>query len=149
MSKDMRDEVPRDGTGGCACGTVRYRVDGPMKQVIACHCSICRRQTSHFLAFTAAWTDQLTVTGADRIAWYRSSETSRRGFCSDCGSFLFFETDGAEKVSISAGSLDDDTGFHLVAHIHADDKAGYYEIADSAPRWPQGGDDVPMPPRDA
>ncbi len=144
----MANETPRDRTGGCLCGAVRYRVDGPMKQVIACHCGMCRRQTSHLLAFTAAWRDQTTIEGTDALAWYRSGDHSRRGFCGHCGSALFFETDGAEKISIAVGSLDDDSGFRLVAHLHVDDKGGYYGIADDAARWPQGGDDVPMPPRD-
>ena len=45
-------------TGSCLCGAVRYQVDGPLKQMIGCHCTMCRKQTVHFLAFTAAWNEQ-------------------------------------------------------------------------------------------
>ena len=144
----MTTETPRDRSGGCLCGTVRFRVDGPMKQAVACHCGMCRRQAGNFHVFTAAWTDQLSIANEGAIVWNRSSEGCRRGFCGTCGSYLFFAVDGAEKISISLGSLDDDWGFHLAGHTYVADKGRSYEIADDLPQWPQGGDDVPMPPRD-
>lgn len=39
--------------GGCLCGEVRYRVTGPMRDIIGCHCSQCRRTTGHYLPATA------------------------------------------------------------------------------------------------
>ncbi|MGO1081292.1 GFA family protein [Inquilinus sp. CA228] len=42
-----------DQTGGCLCGAVRYRVTGPLRPVVACHCSQCRRTSGHVAAFTA------------------------------------------------------------------------------------------------
>jgi len=36
------------------CGAVRYEVRGPLRPVVACHCTQCRRMTGHFLAATAA-----------------------------------------------------------------------------------------------
>lgn len=134
-------------TGACLCGAVKYEVSGPMKQVIGCHCSMCRRQTGHFLAFTAAWNDHFKLTEQRGLKWYRSSERSRRGFCAECGSVLFFATDGSEKISITAGTLDGATGLRLVAHIHTDDKGDYYALEDGTSQHPQGGDTVPMPPR--
>lgn len=32
-------------TGQCLCGTVRYRVTGPLGEVRYCHCRMCRRAT--------------------------------------------------------------------------------------------------------
>ncbi|ESR27504.1 GFA family protein [Lutibaculum baratangense] len=32
-------------TGGCSCGAVRYRLDGPPMFVHCCHCRDCQRQT--------------------------------------------------------------------------------------------------------
>jgi len=29
--------------GGCLCGGVRYRIDGPAEWIVHCHCSECRR----------------------------------------------------------------------------------------------------------
>lgn len=138
---------PSAAEGQCLCGDVRFTVSGPLKQIIACHCTMCRRQTSHFLAFTAAWNDDLHVSGEAALAWYRSSSHSQRGFCRKCGSVLFFATDGAERTSISAGALAPGHGLSLVAHTFTQDKGSYYTVEDTVPAFPAGGDTVPMPPR--
>ncbi|MDQ7071565.1 MAG: hypothetical protein Q9M48_12655 [Rhodobacterales bacterium] len=38
--------------GGCNCGRVTYRVRGPLRPVIACHCSQCRKASGYFVAAT-------------------------------------------------------------------------------------------------
>lgn len=134
-------------SGSCLCGTVQYHVNGPLKQVIGCHCTMCRKQTSHFLAFTAAWNDHLVIANERALKWYQSSEHSRRGFCSECGSILFFATEGDDKISIAAGSVNGDTGIELVAHIFVADKGDYYSLEGSCSQFPAGGDNVPMPPK--
>lgn len=133
--------------GRCLCGAVAFEVDGPMKQIIGCHCTMCRRQTSHFLAFTTAWDADLSVTGEESLSWYRSGADSQRGFCRKCGSMLFFATDGADRTSISAGALDPGHGLKLAAHIFTDAAGEYYTPDDDVPCFRGGGDDVPMPPR--
>ena len=40
--------------GGCMCAAVRYQVTGPLRDVVGCHCSQCRRMTGHFMAASAA-----------------------------------------------------------------------------------------------
>lgn len=142
----MADET-RHKTGSCLCGAVQFTIKGPLKPVIGCHCTMCRKQTGHFLAFTAAWKDQFTLTQKRGLKWYRSSETSRRGFCEECGSVLFFDTDGDEKLSITPGSLDGDTDLIMAAHIFVADKGDYHTLDDGCPQYPQGGDSVEMPPR--
>ena len=134
-------------SGSCLCGAVQFRISGPLKQVIGCHCTMCRKQTSHFLAFTAAWNENFELTKEQGLKWYRSSESSRRGFCVECGSVLFFATDGAEKISIAAGAFDGPTQLDMAAHIYVADKGDYYRITDDCPQYDQGGDNVAMPPR--
>lgn len=138
---------PTGAAGHCLCGDVQFTVTGPLKQIIACHCTMCRRQTSHFLAFTAAWNEDLHVSEDAALAWYRSSPHSQRGFCRTCGSVLFFATDGAERTSISAGALAPGHGLNLVAHTFTQDKGSYYTIDGPVQAFQAGGDTVPMPPR--
>jgi len=40
-------------TGGCLCGAVRYEVLGPLRDVVLCHCSHCRRTHGHVAAYAA------------------------------------------------------------------------------------------------
>lgn len=125
-------------TGSCLCGAVRYQVDGPLRDVVNCHCRQCLRQHGHIGAYTAAPRDELSVTEGRGLKWYRSSHRVRRGFCGECGSTLFWDPRDRETVSIAAGTLDQPAGLKTVAHIFTADLAGYYTIDDTLPRHPQG-----------
>lgn len=120
-------------TGGCHCGAVRYTVTGPLRDVIYCHCTQCRRQTGHFVAATRILDDALSITGADELTWYAASSDAKRGFCRHCGSLLFWKAEGSDMTSIMAGSLDLPTGLTASHHIFAADKGDYYELADGLP----------------
>ncbi len=129
-------------TGQCLCGAVRYEVRGPLTEPHACHCGQCRRQSGHFVVGSEANRTDLALTEERGLAWYRSSEWARRGFCRDCGSVLFWD-DGGELVGINVGCLDQPTGLTLARHIFVDDKADYYEIDDDLPKF--AGSSTPMP----
>lgn len=128
--------------GGCLCGGVTYEVRGPLRDVVACHCSQCRRTSGHFVAAAAAASDDLVLTASTTLTWYRSSQSAERGFCNCCGGNLFWRRRDAAKpahTSIMAGTLDAPTGLRLRQHIFTADKSDYYDIADGvpqAPHWP-------------
>ncbi len=126
-------------TGGCLCAEVCYRVTGPLRPVVACHCQQCRRISGHYVAATSAPRESVEIEGD--VRWYQSSRTARRGFCPVCGSNLFWD-DGGARMSIHAGTLDAPTGLSMAGHIYCADKGDYYEITDGLPQAP--GDD-PMP----
>ena len=136
-------------TGGCLCGSVRYEVRGPLRDVIACHCIQCRRTSGHFVAATACRRPSFTLVRQDTLRWYVAVPGFRRGFCSECGSSLFFEQPGGERVSIAAGSLDEPQRLKIAAHIFVSEAGDYYRIDDSVPLLPRGGHAVPLPPEPA
>ncbi|MEM9436754.1 MAG: GFA family protein [Pseudomonadota bacterium] len=117
--------------GGCLCGAVRYRVSGPLRPVVACHCLQCRKTSGHHVAATAAPKAAIEVTG--EVQWFVSSDTARRGFCPVCGSNLFWDSAG-ETMSIFAGTLEGETELSLAGHIFCADKGDYYEIVDGTPQ---------------
>lgn len=117
-------------TGSCLCGNVAYEVTGPLRNVIGCHCSQCRKTTGHFLAATAASLSDFRLTREEGLVWYRSSDSASRGFCGRCGSTLFWRGDGRDYIAIAAGSLDGPTGLKLEGHIFCADKGDYYDILD-------------------
>jgi hypothetical protein len=123
--------------GSCLCGAVRFSVNAPLGGPDACHCSQCRKQSGHFWASTDVPRTALTIEGEDRITWFQSSEKVRRGFCSICGSFLFWDPVGREKTAIAMGAFDAPTGTSLAHHIFVADKGDYYEIADGLPQSAQ------------
>ena len=117
--------------GSCLCGAVRYRVAGPLRPVVACHCRQCRKTSGHFVAATSAPRDAVTIDG--EVRWYHASDSARRGFCGTCGSSLFWDGQGA-NLSIHAGTLDGGTGLRLTGHIFCADKGDYYELTDDLPK---------------
>lgn len=126
--------------GGCLCGTVRFTTHGQLRNVVACHCSQCRRQTGLYYAATSVPLDRLSFDGGEEtLGWYRASDRARRGFCRECGSALFWIADGAAEISIMAGSFDQPSGLVMGRHIYCDDKADFYDLPeDGAPRYAGG-----------
>ena len=124
-------------TGSCLCGAVSFEVTGALPPPNACHCSQCRRQSGHFWVSSDIARASLTIRGEDRLTWFRSSEQVRRGFCSTCGSFLFWDPDGKDTVAVSMGAFDPPTDTKMTMHIFVADKGDYYDIADGLPQRPR------------
>lgn len=130
----MTDETIRNG--GCLCGAVRYETRGPVRGVVACHCSQCRKQTGHHYAATDVDDDKLTISGQDNLTWYRASDFALRGFCKTCGSALFWKMDESTRTSVLAGGFDEPSHLTLTTHIFCEDKGSYYDIDDGLPQHP-------------
>jgi len=116
------------------CGAVKFEVDGALQPPDACHCVQCRKQSGHFFASSDVAKSALRIQGEDKITWYRSSERVRRGFCSVCGSSLFFDAIFKDWIGVAMGALDTPSGTHLHMHIFVSEKGDYYEIADGLPQ---------------
>lgn len=127
-----------DAGGGCLCGAVRYAVRGPMRPVVYCHCSQCRKTSGHFVAASACSAADLELLADDGLRWYDSSPHAQRGFCERCGGNLFWRPVNGDRVSIMAGTLDVPTQLRAVAHIHTDSASDYHDIADGLPQYADG-----------
>jgi hypothetical protein len=120
--------------GSCLCGAVRFEVAGILHPPDACHCTQCRKQSDHFWASTDVSRSALTVRGAENLSWFRSSENVQRGFCSICGSPLFWDPIGKDTIAIAMGAFEQPTGTRLEKHIYVAEKGDYYEIVDGLPQ---------------
>lgn len=131
----MSDVIERI-TGGCYCGQVRYAAANVRSTVSECHCSQCRKQAGHRYATTGGkWSDVSVETGAEHVTWFRSSPEAERGFCSACGSHLFWKSSNGDAVAILAASVDEPTGLRMGRHIFVEAKGDYYDISDGLPRF--------------
>ena len=123
--------------GTCLCGAVTLEVEGELEHAPeACHCSQCRKQSGHVLAAVNVRRSALKIHGEDRVTWYRSSDKVRRGFCSVCGSTLFWKPtmEGYEFTAVAMGLFERPTGTRLVKHTFVADKGDYYDIDDGVPQ---------------
>lgn len=121
-------------TGGCLCGAVRYEVTGELRDVLNCHCAMCRKTHGHIGAYTAASKQSLRLIESRALKWYRSSDKARRGFCSECGASLFWESPARETISIAAGTLDAPTGLKTILQVHVNSAGDYYAIPADIPQ---------------
>ncbi len=112
--------------GSCLCGGVVFEADEPLRPVIACHCTQCRKISGHYWAATAVPLDRFRVVRAHGLRWYQSSPKARRGFCNGCGASLFWEPEGEGRISIAVGALDGPTGLGIASHWHLDYAGDYY-----------------------
>lgn len=137
-------EVLPEVSGGCYCGRVRYRARSVGRDVTECHCSQCRQQSGHRYAGTGVRTSNLEIEGAGNLTWFRASPDAERGFCSTCGSHLFWKRTREDHTGILAASVDAPTGLRVVKHIFVGDKGDYYDITDGLPQFE--GYDEPVGP---
>jgi hypothetical protein len=124
-------------TGSCVCGSVSFTLNASLTDASACHCAQCRKQGTLGFAGANLPKSAVAIAGAELITWYQSSEKVRRGFCSRCGSWLFWEPIHREWTSVSLGTIDGESGVKIERHIFVAEKGDYYEIADGLPQNPR------------
>lgn len=125
--------------GGCLCGAVRYRVEGPPLRVGLCHCRMCQRAAGAPVVAWGLWP-------ADRFTWlqgkpqtFASSARGERSFCPRCGGSLTFVDPGEPAiVEVKLASLDDPVAFSPQEHIWTRSRVRWLELADRLPRHAGG-----------
>jgi len=121
-------------TGSCSCGAVTFRVQGDLAGLDACHCTACRKYSGHFFVSTDVPRSSVTIEGDQNITWFQSSKRVRRGFCSRCGSSLFWDPIGRDWTGIAMGVFDGPTKTRIHVHVYTSEKGDYYDIADGSPQ---------------
>lgn len=133
--------------GGCLCGAIRYVAMGPMREIVFCHCSQCRKQTGLYVPATAVPKAALDIAG-DSLRWFAASGFAERGFCATCGTPLFWRMravgSDTASISIMAGSLDDASDLVRGYHICTEGRATFYAISDGLPQYAHDAPGVPI-----
>jgi hypothetical protein len=124
--------------GSCLCNAVAFAATELPRNVLHCHCSLCRKESG------AAFASTLSVPRS-AFRWLRGRERVRRfaapaprgraaHFCADCGSPVAGDDAGPLLVALPAGAIDTPLPQLPAAHAYVGSKAPWYEIRDS---WPQ------------
>jgi hypothetical protein len=98
---------------------------------------MCRKQSGHFFASTDVPRSALTIQGGGHVSWFQSSDDVRRGFCSICGSSLFWDRLDRDWIGVAMGAFDTPTNTYLAVHIFVAAKGDYYDIADGVKQFEQ------------
>ncbi|KAK6201799.1 hypothetical protein LQW54_009378 [Pestalotiopsis sp. IQ-011] len=104
---------PTSITGGCLCGSIRYRVDFPkghdfLRNSESCQCTQCRKGAGALIwhCHTIPVESLTYATETTTLKDFRATKDIKRGFCTNCGSFLYFWEEGSDKIFISVGCVD-------------------------------------------
>jgi hypothetical protein len=131
--------------GGCACGAVRYVVDGPLRDVLVCHCSDCVEAAGHAWAATAAHRRDLALREGEGLRWRRapsSAHDASRGRCYRCGTLVFWDAPDRDTVSIGVDTLDEPPALVVGGHIWVAHDPGWEPDEEEAeleiPSYPRG-----------
>ena len=106
--------------GGCPCGAVRYSIDGPVRDVLVCHCDACQTATGGPWSASAAHRADLTILDADALLWEPAAVSeygASRGSCRTCRTPVFWDAPGRETVSFGVATLADPAGLEVAGHI--------------------------------
>ena len=125
--------------GGCACGSVRYRLTDEPLFVHCCHCLNCQRQTgSAFVINVLIETDRVELLAgepqaaevprddgsAQRIYWYP-----------DCQVAVYSESTSPQLRFVRAGRLDDPSSVSPDVHIFTRSKVAWVEVPPDVPAF--------------
>jgi hypothetical protein len=104
--------------GACYCGSVQFTVPAAAVGVIACHCHDCQKMHGNYNVMLRAPRDQVAFAADATLNWYYSSDKARRRFCTVCGSRLFKDNLGPDRMTMSAGAIDDGrTGKRIITNL--------------------------------
>ena len=132
--------MPDTLDGGCGCGALRYRMHSAPMFVHCCHCKDCQRQTGTAFVLNA-------LIEADRVellsgnpqpsAMPTDSGKPHRVFrCSDCGTAVWSEYGGVEKLRfVRIGTLDEPTALPPDVHIYIRSKLPWVTLPEGVPTF--------------
>jgi hypothetical protein len=125
--------LPAKITGGCLCRKIAYRIDFPeghdfedsvlsmpylnqiddfadlvLLQSGTCQCTQCRKSTSSlfFMYHKVPYAALTWTTPLDTLKKFYCTEGRARGFCGECGTFLYWRNESGPNISIAIGTVD-------------------------------------------
>lgn len=94
--------------GSCHCGRVAFEVEGALKEVLACNCSICSRKGS-LLWFVPRERFTLLTPESDAATYTFNKNLIKHRFCPTCGIHPFaygIDQKGNKMAAINVRCLD-------------------------------------------
>ena len=118
---------PREQSGGCQCGSMRYAAPEMPLALYVCHCTECRKQSASAfgISFTVARSALRLLQGTPHY-WSRQTASGHVlacAFCAECGSRLWHQSSGyPDTLNIRGGTLDAPVDLGGAVHIWTSSK---------------------------
>jgi len=124
--------------GQCLCGTVVIKINGPIKDIIHCHCSLCRKSSGTAYATNGfVKSEDLCISqGADSLTTFSFKPGRNRHFCSKCGSPVYSSNeDDKSRIRLRLGILNSEINERPISHNFVTSKANWDNLDAKLPRY--------------
>lgn len=124
--------------GQCLCGEISLKVNGPITDIIHCHCSLCRKNSGTAYATNGFINraDFEIVAGAESLTTFSFKPGRNRHFCRRCGSPVFSSNkQDPSRLRIRLGILDSDISEKPASHNFVTSKASWDDLDANLPRY--------------
>lgn len=133
--------------GSCLCGDLRFEATLPTKWVAHCHCTLCQRaHGAPVVTWVGFEAGQVQIHDAQaRLHWYESTPGAERGFCTRCGTTLFFRSlRWPGELHIVRSNFDGPVDRDPQVHVYFDSHAPWLVLgSDGLARKPAPADKEP------
>lgn len=122
--------------GGCLCGAVSFEISGPVRKIVRCHCSQCRKAQGSAFATNGfvRLSDFSIIAGEDELTGYMHSDVQTRYFCKHCGSPIISKsTERPGEVRVRIGTIESEISERPEADIFVASKASWNNICGDLP----------------
>lgn len=123
-------------TGSCLCGHLRFSAPLPTLWVAHCHCALCQKNSGAAFVTWAGFSEaDVAIDDSEHVLkWYSATENAYRGFCSNCGSTVFFKsTRWPGELHIPVVNLDGPLDKSPQMHVHWNSRQSWLALADGLP----------------
>lgn len=109
----------------CLCGAVKITANQINPKFTVCHCDSCRGWGgAPFFAVQCG--TEVVIEGQEHITNYDSSPWASRGFCSGCGTHLFYQLKETGAYNMPVGIFSDLKDIEMDMQYFSDQRPDYY-----------------------
>jgi len=109
----------------CLCGAVKISAKNINPKFTVCHCNSCRTWGGAPY-FAVQCGTEVQFEGDDNIKEYDSSAWASRGFCSTCGTHLFYKLKKTGEYNMPVGLFSNLEGLEMTMQYFSDLRPSYY-----------------------
>jgi len=109
----------------CLCNAVKIRVENADPKFTVCHCQTCRTWGgAPFFAVKCG--TKVTMDGKENVKMFDSSSWASRGFCTECGTHLFYKLKASGEYNMPVGLFPNLKGLEMDMQYFSDMRPSYY-----------------------
>ena len=112
-------------SANCLCGGVKITAASVNPKFTVCHCDTCRAWGGGPFFAVQCGTD-VSIAGLEHIKEYESSDWATRGFCSECGTHLFYRLNKTGDYNMPVGLFTGLADLKMSMQYFSDQRPDYY-----------------------